>query len=439
MDTTTDFDMEILTSMTNTDLFIRLIKDQIAETAVLKNQLSSFNAFKSSAMQMTSCYTAEKKKNDHIESENRKLQLQIESLEEKIQLLNNSLLNDTALHQQKIAEMENQVADKAVICRQLIAQGNILKENSLSSRELHHQYSIAKEFLRRRGEVVEDVKTTLKKKKPAKVNVATMTDRCDKLAAKVNVATMTDRCDKLEPKVVKQFSDKSTMHCPMVSTATRGTTTSTFIKKVDVATIFPEPIAIDVEEIFRIMIDDMPPAITPIDDLPSKTKYSQTEPMSQLNCSVGTITRIKNVRRKVNYASDLSQPSTTSNHLYRVKKEKEDCVSDLSNFDYPNRRQGNSPINQQLTHLWQMVGQMIFSIIGNGEVFNHSNNMSLINENLNRIRRVIEMGSQAESQFDNIDELVGGPSDDDYNIVPDVSGNFKLKTKIRQCTFVWHQ
>lgn len=406
MDTTTNFDMEILTSMTNTDLFIRLIKDQAAETAVLKNQLSSFSAFKSSAMQMTSCYTAEKKKNDHIESENRKLQLQIKSLEEKIQLLNNSLLNNTALHQQKIAEMENQIADKAVICRQLIAQGNILKENSLSSRELHHQYNIAKEFLRRRGEIVEDVKIALKKKKPAKVNVA----------------TMTDQCDKLEPKVVKEFCDKSTMHCPMVSTATRGTTTSTFIKKVDVATIFPEPIAIDVEEIFRIMIDDMPPAITPIDDLPSKTKYSQTEPISQLNCSVGTVTRIKNVRRKVNYASDLSQPSPTSNPLSRVKKEKEDCMSDLSNFDYPNRRQGNSPINQQLTHLWQIVGQMIFSIIGNGEVFNHSNNMSLINDNLNQIRRVIEMGSQAETQFDSVDELVGGPSDDDYNIVPDESG-----------------
>lgn len=406
---TTNFDMEILTSMTNTDLFIRLIKDQVAESAVLKNQLSSFNA---SAMQMKNCYATEKKKNDRIESENRKLQLRIKSLEEKILLLNNNLLNTTALHQQRIAEMENQIEDKAALCRQLITQGNILKENHLSSRELHQHYSNAREFLRKRGEVVEDVKICSKKKRPAKVNAA----------------TMTDRCDKLEQKPVKTFCDKSTMHCPMVSTATRGTTTSTFIKKVDVATIFPEPVAIDVEEIFRIMIDDMPPAITPIDDLPSKTICTQTEPATQLNCSVGTITRIKNVRRKVNYGSDHAQPlPTLNNPLYRVKKEKEDSMSDLSNLsnlEYSNRRQRNPPINEQLTHLWQMVGQMIFSIIGNGEVFNHSNlSMSLINDNLNQIRRVIERESQAEPQYHNTDEVAGGPSDDDFNIVPDVSGN----------------
>lgn len=399
--TTTNFDMEILTSMTNTDLLIRLIKDQSEETAVLKSQLSSFNA---SAMQMKNCYTTEKKKNDHIETENRQLHLRIKALEEEISSLNNNLLNTKVLQEQRIAEMENQLVDKATVCRQLITQGNILKENHLSNRELHQFYSNAKEFLRKRGEVVEEVKVSSKKKRPAKVNAATMTEP-------------------LEQKEVKTFCDKSTMHCPMVSTATRGTTTAAFIKKVDVATNFPEPLAIEVEDIFRIMIEDMPPAITPIDELPLKTKYCQTEPTTQSNCSIGTITRIRNVRRKINYASDLFRSSPSPNPLDRVKKEKEDIMTDLSNLEYPNQREDGTPINQRLTHLWQMVGQMIFSIIGNGEVFNHSTNTNLINDNLNQIRRVIERESEPHNRLYNMDELVVGPSNGFSNIATDISGN----------------
>lgn len=400
--TTTNFDMEILTSMTNTDLLIRLIKDQSEETAVLKSQLSSLNA---SAMQMKNCYTTEKKKSDHIETENRQLHLRIKALEEEISSLNNNLLNTEALQEQRIAEMENQLVDKATVCRQVITQGNILKENHLSNRELHQFYSNAKEFLRKRGEDVEEVKISNKKKKPAKVNAATMTEQ-------------------LEQKEVKTFCDKSTMHCPMVSTATRGTTTAAFIKKVDVATNFPEPLAIEVEEIFRMMIDDMPPAITPIDELPLKTKYCQTEPTTLSNCSIGTITRIRNVRRKINYASDLFHSSPSPNPLDRVKKEKEDIMADLSNLGYPNQREDGSPINQRLSDLWQMVGQMIFSIIGNGEVFSHSTNTNLINDNLNQIRRVIERESEPHNRlYNNMDEVVVGSSNGFSNTATDISGN----------------
>lgn len=403
--TTTNFDMELLTSMTNTDLFIRLIKDQAEETAVLKRQLTSINA---SAMQMKDCYTTEKKKNDHIDSENRRLQMRTKALEEELLLLNNNLLNNTVLHEQRLAEMENKLADKALICRQLIIQGNILRENNLSTRELHQHYINAKEFLRIQGEVVEDVNICKKKKKPAKVNAA----------------TMTEQCDNFEQKEVKTFCDKSTMHCPMVTTATRGTTTSAFIKKVDVATNFPEPIAIEVDDIFRIMIDDMPSAITPIDDLPSKTKYSQTVPTSQSNCNVGTMTRIKNVRHKISYASDNSLPSPASSPFHRVKKEKEDSMTDLSNLEYPNQSEGNPLVNHKLTHLWQMVGQMIFSIIGNGEVFSQSSNMNAINDNLNQIRRVIERETQPNDQIFNMDELVEESSTDAIHMATvDVTGN----------------
>ncbi|XP_037030407.1 uncharacterized protein LOC119070240 isoform X1 [Bradysia coprophila] len=100
------------------------------------------------------------------------------------------------------------------------------------------------------------------------------------------------------------------------------------------------------------------------------------------------------------------------------EKEKDDSIPDLLNLDYS----GNgSPINQQLTKLWQMVGQMIFGIIGSGEVFNHSNNISLINDNLNQIRRVIEMESQPETQFHSfVDEQ---RTSEDFNIATAVAGS----------------
>lgn len=399
--TTTNFDMEILTSMTNTDLLIRLIKDQVAETAGLKNQLSSLN---SSALQMKDCYTTERTKNDQIEKENRQLRLRIKTLEENISQLDSNLLNDAALHKQKTADLENQLA---TAFRHSIVQRNVLTANQLKIKESHQHYNNAREFLQGRGEVVvediKDVKVISKRKKVATANASTMTDQCD--SSKRNE--------------VKQFCDKATMHSPMVSTATRGTTTSTFIKRTDVATNFPEPMAIDVDEIFRIMIDDMPPPITPIEELPSKAKYTQTEPPAQLN--VGTITRIKNVRRKLNCGGEYSQPASP---MCLVKKEKEDSVPDLLNLDYSSN---GAPINDKLTQLWQMVGQMIFGIIGNGEVFNHSNNISLINDNLNQIRRVIEMESLSEAQFHSIDDVVEEQAPGDvFDIATDVPGNLTI-------------
>lgn len=371
--TTTNFDMEILTSMANTDLLIRLIKDQAEETSMLKSQLSSFNA---SAMQMKNCYTVEKKKNDQIEAENRNLQSRLNSLEEKIGLLNNNLLNNTSIHEQTVAEFENQITEKALICRQLINQGNILKANNLSSKEIQSNCNHAREWLKRRGEIVDDVKISGKKK--------------------VNVATMTE-AKQLDPEKVKTFCNKSTMYSPRKSTATRGTTTSTLIEQVDVATNYPEPLQVD--EILSIMIDDMPSLIAPISELPLISKSTQTESPTPSSCSIGSVTRIKNIRRRITYSPEQSE--STINSFYRVKKEKEDNSSDsMSNLEYPNQNQRTLPINQKLTDLWQMVGQMIFSIIGNGEVFTHTSNLNLINDNLNQIRRVIEMQSQTDDMLD---------------------------------------
>lgn len=385
---TTNFDMEILTSMANTDLLIRLIKDQTEEISELKSQLSSFNA---SAMQMTNCYTTEKKKNDQIAAENRTLQLRLKTLEEKVALLNNNLLNNTSIHEQVVAEFENQIREKADICRQLINQGNILKANKLSSKEIQNNCSFARDWLKKRGEVFEDVKIIAKKK--------------------VNAATMTD-CEKLEEKKVKAFCNKSTMYSPRKSTATRGTTTSTFIEKVDMATNYPEPL--EVEEILSLMIDGTPPLIEPVCELPSMSTSTQTELPAQSKRNVGTVTPLKNVRRRITYNTD--QYESTFNYFFGVKKEKEDSSSDtMSNLEYPNHR--NFPINNNLSDLWQMVGQMIFSIIGNGEVFAHSNSVNLISDNLNQLRRVLEM----QTHTNDANVFVDGPSDPDFSVEANVT------------------
>lgn len=431
---TTNFDMEILTSMgsiVNTDLLIRLVKDQAKEKSTLQNQLSSLNT---SAMQIKSFYSTEKKKNELLESENRELQLQLAHLKEEHSVLNNNFINNTAVHGQEVAGLENQLTDQS---KQLIVQGNILQANNLSNKDVLRHVTNAKEFLKKRGESFEDIKNCVKNR-VAGLNVATMTES----NTSKTVATMTVNSDRSRQKTVatmtvdgsrwqnspsKTYCDKSTMHSPMKSTATRGTTTSTFIKKVDVGTNYPEPISI--EEIFRIMIVDLPPMITPIEDLPSVSVQTQTL-TSQRNCSTGTMTQIKNIRRKINYVQQVqSQSPATPKSLYPVKMEEDSLSDSISNLGF-SHIESSLPINRKLTNLWQIVGQMIFSIVGNGQVFDQSDNMKLINENLMQIRRVIEREKAMESQLigesddhshARFDDLCSGlTNEDDFIVRPGI-------------------
>ena len=86
----------------------------------------------------------------------------------------------------------------------------------------------------------------------------------------VSCSTNTD-----PPECKKVYVDKATMHLP--SLVTRATSTSSFIKYVDIGVNFPEHVPKSIEEILHEMVVELPDLISPINDLPD----SEDEILSQ--------------------------------------------------------------------------------------------------------------------------------------------------------------
>lgn len=364
-----NFDMNVLAStLTNTDVLIAKIKEQTLENANLKTKLQSLNE---SAMQIKDVYQMEKEKSSKIESENVVLQERLTDLETKLQFLDNKLLNETSIHSQEIADLQNRTTAEQSqylnLCKMFIKQGNILFDHNLSKKSLTRQYNAIKETLIQRGEQVDDHRTDKKKNRKS-----------------TSVGTMTEVC--LEKK--KEFADKSTMYTQ--STITRGTTANLSPIKVSVGTIFPEPLS--VEQIFQETIVDIPDLIDEIEEFkwPTETQSTQTDVVdSMANVrSVGTMTAIKNVRQRINYTrkirSEIMQQQTSANRLLNVKKEEE-----RSPMGSTQNLAGSGCINPQLTELWKILGQTIFTIVGSGRIFDNTTNMDLINDSLNQIRSAL--------------------------------------------------
>lgn len=444
-DTSNTFDISVLAStITNTDQLINKIKEQSTENVTLKQKLQSLNE---SAIQITNVYTMEKEKNGQIERDSQAMHAKCSALEEQLRQLDNKCVNDAAIHQQVVADFERRLDDQSqylTLCKSFIAQGNILLANNLCTSPLSRQYNNVRDYLQKRGEYVEDPparpKVEKSRNKIAKtVCTATMTDAA--AAATTTVVEQQLPVVSAAASPVKTYADKSIMHMP--STATRGTTTKSFIQTLDFGTNFPEPMS--VEQIFKETICHVPDLIPEIDDFKWPTCHAETqtvavadasttttttaaaEPEKPVTKCIGTITGIKNVRRKINYIRRIKENLLRSpNEMWTIKKEEDSPMGSMSNLAFPMaaNQPGSSvvsggvssvpgaaagpasavvrlPINPQLSELWQILGQTIFSIVGTGRIFDQSSNLHLINENLSQIRSVLNEqgdGDRTESQ-----------------------------------------
>lgn len=382
------FDMTLLAArITNNDSVVQKLHEQTQENACLKTQLQSFNE---SAIQINRAYKLEMEKSSKLELEHLAQQQQIKQLETKLAKLQDEQINDTVLHKQVVADLEYRLSEDSGLiglCKQFIVQSNILFENNLMNSSLQRYFNKAVDILKKKGEdIPKSLHSNSKRKKSTKMCTS---------------STMTEHIPKRPESPAKTFCDRSTMHFP--TTATRATSTSTFIQMVDVATNYPEPISI--EEIFRQTICYVPPLIEPIDEFKYPTVSSGTQTsictkqtISNSTQCADTMTRLKNVRRRINYNRNIKKQllhNHSKNRLYAIKKEEESSANLATHLNcsrIPTFTNTAAPaINPQLSGLWQILGQAIFSIVGSGRTFDNSNDtLELISANLNQIRSVVE-------------------------------------------------
>lgn len=397
-DVTANSDIELLASKVfNVDSLIQQIQRQNGEITNLKSKLKSLNE---SAVQVKNVFSLESEKCMKLEIKNSALTSKIELLEQQLNMMQHEQINSKTLHEQIVAKLEQTIEHQPEyinLCKHFIKQGNILIENNLTNSTLNHQYSLAKEYLQSKCERFE---STPAKKKVCKKKYKTM-------------STMTDAVPEVPAKL---FRDSSTMH--FQTTATRGTNTAGFFKTTSVATMFPEPISI--EEIFAEIIFDVPALLSPIQEFrwPTNSTTTQTEclsaPMKNVTietCDAGTNTDIKNVRKAVGYTRKvkLSSGRNTPNGLFSIKKEEEHVPNTpINNLAFPILGAGNIPINPQLSNLWQILGQTIFSLIGTGRVFdNDADSLNLINHNLHKIQHIFQpLNANSNSNASSSGEVV---------------------------------
>lgn len=421
-----NFDMSMMAArISNTDTLVCTVQEQLQEIENLKRQMRSFNE---SALQINQAYTTEKQKSTQLESNELMLKDRVIHLEAELGIIRNEIINERALKEQIVAKLEETVADKSELvdmCQQFVIQSEILSEHRLNNTSLLAWYSKALDVLKANGVPVKRFKAKKRNRKEVafadqplvKCSKATMTDiKAGPILSTVatmtfetvstvptvvmcSTSTMTENDVKVSIQPQRTFCDKSTMH--FQTTATRGTNTKwASLETSSVGTNYPEPISI--EEIFRQTICEMPEMITAVEEFKWPTTHSATQTLGSTEPSksyvdAATMTPIKNVRKQINYNRNIKRQLLQQNRdsrLPAIKKEEMSPIGSMTNLAFPlagHSMTGVPPINPQLSGLWQILGETIFTIIGSGRIFDGDISvMNDINANLNAIRNAVE-------------------------------------------------
>ncbi|XP_052862571.1 little elongation complex subunit 1 [Anopheles cruzii] len=213
------------------------------------------------------------------------------------------------------------------------------------------------------------------------------------------------------PGPTKAVCDKSTMHS--MSTITRSTCTSAFIKHVDVGVNFPEVTHKSVDEILRECVPLPPLLLSPIKEIvPLRVSIeTQTDSSAQAQAttcrppavSCGTMTGLKNIRKRIDYRElPVGEPSDSP--FVSIKKE------ELPSTFYQGDSGRKERINPHLSALWSLLGETIFTIIESGRRFD-GQCFNVLNDHMASIRGMLEADGHRASllmsaMFSNVRETV---------------------------------
>ncbi|XP_050096659.1 uncharacterized protein LOC126578284 [Anopheles aquasalis] len=201
----------------------------------------------------------------------------------------------------------------------------------------------------------------------------------------------------------KTVCDKSTMHA--MTTITRATSTSAFIKRIDFGMNFPEVTHKSVDEILRECVPLPPLLLSPIKEIVPlrSTIETQTDTVGgasrQQPCvaSCGTMTALKNIRKRIDYrASSPTEPLEGLRTF--IKKE-----------EHPDDR---GAVHPHLSTLCRLLGETIYTMMETGRRFDMQR-YNMLYDQLTIIRAMLEEDGRRESilmsaMFSNVRDPVVG-------------------------------
>lgn len=377
------FDVQLLlSSIHNTDDLVHKYNTKCSEYKQLQENLVSLSNLSTQIRQLYAC---EKEKNDKLMLDKQTMNEESQRLKAELAALQHDQINNETLHKQTIAELEYQLetttktnAKKYVeLCESIVAQGLILHTNGLSTTSLSKKCAHARDVLKSHNRPFDWTESRSALKMLRSPTKTTTKCKCNSIASPTKNATSSN-----QPNRSVMTSEKGTM-CTQ-TTATRSTCTSAFIRKVDASTnTIADQTDTELCSIVQKILDEMVPLpsiespihqeIAPLECVVSSngSKNGSTQTDTKMYRNQGTITCIRNVRKRVNYIrndNDSNQSTIFDESLRRIKKE--DITSpfgSMTNLLMSQHIAREIPFNgdrgQQLfMHLWILLGEILFPI-----------------------------------------------------------------------------
>ncbi|XP_053690372.1 uncharacterized protein LOC128738913 [Sabethes cyaneus] len=428
-DNVAQFDLNLIANtLANVDSLIRQIKSQQVENENLKEKISSL---RTTALQIKQIYQDEKDKNKITVNREKDYIRQLQILESRALAAENGQVNAELREKETVAELDRQLQNSkhrydSLAC-DMVKNCSLLWENSLLPSDQQMRFRDVKShvqgLIQCGKEIPEDVVASLNRKKgsrkrrksesetrdqatitvaPSCVSVGVNTARelpCQATASTSTHDLMNNSLLETGKKPRAPLVDKSTMYCS--STITRSTCTSAFIKKVDVGVNFPEVVPKSINDILKECVVELPSLLTPILDdvlVHKESVHTQTEPLSteisqpkiqKVHC--GTNTNLRNIRRRIDYVRKMENVSVSSHLLSSIKKEESvsPTASILNLPDAFHQSEDHPGVNPQLSHLWALLGETMFRLLGSGRLFD-SQCYNTINERMTMINSLID-------------------------------------------------
>ncbi|XP_050073410.1 uncharacterized protein LOC126561351 [Anopheles maculipalpis] len=420
------FDLNVIAStLASTDKLVRQHKQQKEENDLLREKISSLHE---SALQIKTLYETESAKVAQAEAQLASYVSQCKQLEERCLEADSNKINADLILMERLAENDRQHEEKERRYQSLIT--DLIRYFSTSGPESvecgkkrdlkHHLPSLdvlnlpddVKAFLqqaafhrsKRRKERTKSAVLKDQECQTVRVEMRTSSNNTDPFLAPCrpevrDCGTDAPEAPKEQP-VSKTFCDKATMHS--MSTITRATCTSVFIKRVDVGVNFPEVTLKSVDEILRECVPLPPLLLTPITDIlplyeSVGTQTDQPEPSvekpSLVTC--GTMTVLKNIRKRIDYRMVEQQYASSMAEQLFGKIKQEDFAAPGFEFE-PHDTFGS--MHPHLSTIWRLLGESIFMLMSSGRRFDNQC-YNMLNEQLTTIRDMLEADGRRESEL----------------------------------------
>lgn len=368
------FDVQLLwASIHRTD---DMLRNHNNENKQLQEKLVSM---KNLSTQIRKLYESEKENNAKLMLDTQKVNEENRRLQAELDAIRHEQINNEALHGQTVADLEYQLgtvtknssAKYVDLCESFVAQALILHTNGLATSSLTKKCAHAREVLKSHNRSFAWTESRSKSKTSRSPTKAT------KCKYTLTASPTKDVPNTNQPMRV-MTSEKGTM-CTQ-TTATRSTCTSAFIRKVDASTnTCADETDTELCAIVQKVLDEMVPLpsyLSPIHEIASidcVATAACTNGSTQTNLkkyrNQSTITRIQNVRKRVNYIRNDSDPNQSmfNDSLRCIKKE--DIASPFGSMSNLHMAQHIAPEmaydgnrSLQFSHLWNLLGKILSSI-----------------------------------------------------------------------------